>query len=57
VTPAYRLPMPVRIAVGLVNLFDWPFYWVPRPVKNFLGYLAVSTFLLGIIVWILLLAR
>jgi len=54
---AADLPMPIRLPLAVLVSIDYAFRWMPPVVKDLAGYLAISTLLLGLLLWILIYVR
>lgn len=46
------LPRAAQTILTVLSVINNVFFWVPGRAKNILGYLAISTLILGIILWI-----
>lgn len=51
------VPTPIRAALTVLVGLDYAFIWVPAFVKDILGYLGISTLILGVILWIVICVR
>jgi len=52
--PTATIPGPLKLVLTSAVVLDSVFLWMPRSVKNCIGYLGISALLLGIILWILI---
>ncbi len=52
---AQSMPQAFKTLLVALMTVDRLFLWVPRPVKDILGYAGISTLLLAIILWIMIL--
>jgi hypothetical protein len=51
--PEEALPGPAKSFLQFLLVLDRPFLWLPRPVKDILGYIGLATLLMAVILWTL----
>ncbi len=42
-----------RVFLKALLILDRPFLWLPRPIKDLLGYIGLATFFLAVVLWVI----
>jgi len=47
------IAIPPRVAASVFTVLDWPFAWIPQPIKSYLGIIGLITLIMGLVAWFL----